>query len=169
MEKKQFLQQPGGLGPQQNLQPLGGFGSTPQSLVVTPTTVEIRRVMATDDINRVYAQRQVDVGDYSRAPVGPTNYQPGNIMPSQEMTGVAGYNHNGQMVLPEKPADMNKADYLVKESNEYSPEMRMQMQMQTMLPQQNFLNTQDVQAKLPVNYMMPDSLYLQMPMEKRGE
>ena len=64
---------------------------------------------------------------------------------------------------------MNKAEYVVKESNEYSPEMRMQMQMQTLLPQQNFLNTQDVQGKMPVNYMMPDSLYLQMPMEKRGE
>jgi len=107
----------------------------------TPANIEVRRSTGLDDINRVYSQYQVDHGEYARPAVGPTNYQEGNIMPSQQITGPAGYNHRDPLVMPMRPADLNKAEYLVKEQNTMNPDMRAQMQMMTVLPQQKFLQT----------------------------
>lgn len=161
MENQNFLQRPGGLGPAQKLKPLGGMGvSGPASYAVTPALIEVRRSTGLDDVNRVYTQYQVDRGEYSRAAVGPTNYQEGNIMPSQQITGPAGYNHRDPLVMPMRPADMNKADYLVKEQNTMNPNLRAQMQIMTTLPQQNFYNVQDLSSKIAVqSYQMPDNLF----------
>lgn len=169
MDNQNFLQRPGGLGPAQKLQPLGGMGSvSPASYRVDPPTIEVRRATGLDNINRVYAQYQVDRGEYARAPVGPTNYQEGNIMPSQQITGPAGYQHRDPLVMPDRPADMSKADYLVKEQNTMNPDLRAQMQMMTVLPQQNFYNVQDAAAKVAIqNYEMPDSLFMRQAAQQK--
>jgi len=170
MENQNFLQRPGGLGPAQKLKPLGGLGTVGASEYAnTPATIEVRRSTSLDDINRVYSQYQVNQGEYARAAVGPTNYQEGNIMPSQQITGPAGYNHRDPLVTPMRPADINKAEYLVKEQNTMNPDMRAQMQMMTMLPQQNFYNVQDAAAKMAIqNYEMPDSLFMRQSVQKKN-
>jgi len=52
-----------------------------------------------------------------------------------------------------------------------NPALRADMQRMTQFPQQNFYNLQNPTNYVPVNYNMPDSLYMQAPMmmEKRGE
>lgn len=169
MENQNFLQRPGGLGPAQKLKPLGGMGtSDPASYAVTPALIEIRRATGLDDINRVYTQYQVNRGEYSRAAVGPTNYQEGNIMPSQQITGPAGYNHRDPLVMPMRPADMNKAEYLVKEQNTMNPNLRAQMQIMTTLPQQNFYNVQDLSSKIATqSYQMPDNLFARQAAQEK--
>jgi hypothetical protein len=110
----------------------------------------------------------MDRGEYVREPVGPTNYEQGNIMPSSEITGLAGYNQRGEMKLPMRAADISKAEYLVKTQNTMDPNLRAQMQILTTMPQQNFFNSQDPTANLfTQNYQMPDSLPLQLPMGVR--
>jgi hypothetical protein len=42
-------------------------------------------------------------------------------MPSMQATGPAGYQHRDPLVLPDRPADMTKADYLVKETKQHEP------------------------------------------------
>ena len=173
MDSQQFLQRPGGLGPTvQKLQPLGGVASTPGAYQVLPENIEFRRATQLDDINRVMTQFQKDRGDYSRSAVGPTNYQIGNIMSSQEMTGVAAYNQGSRTVFPLKPADMNYADYMVAEQNTMKPYLRQQLQLQTVYPQQNFYSKQDISTSaFTQDYRMGDSLQFNgaMKMEKPGE
>ena len=160
MENQNFLQRPGGLGPTPKLKPLGGLAiESAANYSVTPETIEIRRATSIDNVNRVLTQYQVDRGEYSRPAVGPTNYQESNIMPSQELTGPAGYQHKDPLKMPMRPADMNKADYLVAEQNSMNPDMRANMQMMTMLPKQNFYNVQDVGSRSgSQDYRMPDQL-----------
>jgi len=170
-----FLQRPGGNGPKVALQPLGGLASVPAAGPAAynsaPEGASPARALALDNVNRVLAQYKVDMGEFSRLPVGPTNYEIGNIMPSQEPTGPAGYNHQGKMVFPGRAADLNKAEFIQQEMNTMNPALRADMQRMTQFPQQNFYNLQNPTNYMPVNYNMPDSLYMQAPMmmEKRGE
>jgi hypothetical protein len=166
MDSSKFLQRPGGLGPNQRVKPIGSLATQiPAAYESTPESIEIRRSMTLDDINRVQAQYARDRGESAREPVGPTNYQEGNIMPSSQITGPAGYNHQDKLVLPDRAADMSKAEYLVKEQNTMDPNLRAQLQILTTLPQQNFYNVQDQTTNLMTqNYAMPDSLAFQMPM-----
>lgn len=160
MEKSKFLQRPGGLGPTPALQPLGGAApQNPAMYSVTPEIIAIRRATGLDNVNRIMAQYAKDRGESSRPAVGPTNYQEGNIMPSSQVTGPAGYQHKDPMVLPERPADMSKAEYLVKEQNTMNPDLRAQMQVLTTMPEQNFYNIQDVSTSLmSQDYRGPASL-----------
>lgn len=163
MEKNNLLQRPGGLGPMSAMKPLGGVGPQgPATYAVTPEMIAIRRAAGIDNINRVMAQYAQDRGETTRSAVGPTNYQEGNIMPSMQVTGPAGYQHSDPMVLPERPADMSKAEYLVKEQNTMNPDLRAQMQILTTTPQQNFYNIQDLSTSLmSQDYRMPSSLPMQ--------
>jgi hypothetical protein len=163
MEKNNLLQRPGGLGPMNTMQPLGGTGTeSPAAYAVTPEMIAVRRAAGMDNINRVMAQYSRDRGETVRAAVGPTNYQEGNIMPSMQATGPAGYQHRDPLVLPDRPADMTKAEYLVKEQNSMNPDLRAKMQVLTTMPQQNFYNVQDVSTSLMTqDYRTPASLPLQ--------
>jgi hypothetical protein len=50
-----------------------------------------------------------------------------------------------------------------------NPDMRAQMQMMTMLPQQNFYNVQDAAAKMAIqNYEMPDSLFMRQAAQQKS-
>jgi hypothetical protein len=112
----------------------------------------------------VYAQYLTDRGEYAREPVGPTDVQASNIVPSHQLTGPAGYNHRDNLVIPERAADLSKGEYLVKEQNTLNPTFRNKLKTLTMLPQQNFLSTPDLtMGMLPQNYNTPGSLPLQLP------
>ena len=166
METFNFLQRPGGLGPtSQRVKPLGAISSgAPAMYQNTPQNIELTRAANSDNVNRVMSQIYTDRGENSRAAVGPTDFQKGNIVPSQQLTGPAGYNHRNELVIPERPMDMTKADYLVKLSNETNPELRNQLKMLTVIPRQNFLDTPDVSGQmLTQNYNMPDNLPMQLP------
>jgi hypothetical protein len=129
---------------------------------VTPEAIGIRRAMVMDNINRVMAQYERDRGETTRAAIGPTNYQEGNIMPSSQVTGPAGYQHSDPLVTPDRAADLSKAEYLVKEQNTMNPDLRAQMQILTAMPKQNFYNIQDVSTSLmPQDYRTATSLPLQ--------
>ena len=166
MDGSNFLQRPGGLGPTSNrVKPIGSLApSIPAAYQNSSETIEINRATSLDDVNRTMVQFQKDRGEYAREPIGPTDFQKGNIVPSQQLTGPAGYNHRDQLVIPERPMDMSKGEYLLKANNEINPELRNQLSILTLLPTQNFLSTPDVsQNTIPQNYMMPDSLPLQLP------
>ena len=166
MEGQQFLQRPGGLGPMAaRVKPLGSLASEIPGLYTnTPEAIDLRRSSSLDNINRVSSQYQRDRGEYVRSAVGPTNYQEGNIMPSSEITGLPGYNHRDSLVMPERAADMSKAQYLVDTSNSMDPNLRAQMQILTSLPQQNFLNAPDPSAALmSMDFRTPGSMPLQLP------
>ena len=162
-----FLQKPGGLGPTPALRPLGG--AVPETYR-SPNSA-IPGFAGMHDTSRTLAQYQTDIGAYSRAPVGPTNYQLSNIMPSAEPVGVAGYNNKDPLPTPGKAADLSKQQYLLSETNNLNPAVAQNLQMVTALPKQNFFNPQDPSYYAPVNYNMPDNLYMQAPpmTEKRGE
>jgi len=166
MEGQQFLQRPGGLGPMAaRVKPLGSLASEIPGLYTnTPEAIDLRRSSSLDNVNRVTSQYQRDRGEYVRSAVGPTNYQEGNIMPSNEITGLHGYNHRDSLVMPERAADLSKAQYLVDTSNSMDPNLRAQMQILTSLPQQNFLNAPDPAASLmSMDFRTPGSLPLQLP------
>lgn len=168
MENMNFVQRPGGLGPtSQRVKPLGTMATQiPAMYTNTPQHIEFRRATGLDDINRVDAQYRMDRGEYAREPIGPTNYEQGNIMPSQEITGLAGYNQRGDMKLPMRAADLSKGEYLVKTQNTMDPNLRAQMQILTTYPQQSFLSAQDPMANMfTQNYQMPGALPLQLPPE----
>jgi len=170
MNGQNFLQRPGGLGPSaERVKPIGSLASAAPALYNnTPEMIELNRATGIDDVNRVYAQYQRDRGEYSREPVGPTSAQPGNIVPSQQLTGPAGYNHRDQLVIPDRAADISKAEYLVKEQNTLNPELRNQLKILTSLPQQNFLNAPDPAAvALPNSYNTPGTLPLQLVVEAK--
>lgn len=166
MENMNFLQRPGGNGPTASrVKPLGTMATQVPGLYAnTPQQIEFHRASNLDDINRVDAQYRMDRGEYVREPIGPTNYEQGNIMPSSEITGLPGYNQRGDMKLPMRAADISKAEYLVKTQNTMDPNLRAQMQILTTMPRQNFFNSQDPTANLfTQNYQMPGSLPLQLP------
>lgn len=168
MNGQNFLQRPGGLGPMAGrVKPLGSLSTgVPALYQNTPEMIELNRATGLDNVNRVYAQYQKDIGEYARDPVGPTDVQASNIVPSQQLTGPAGYNHRDNLVIPERPADMSKGEYLVKTQNTLNPELRNQLKILTTLPQQNFLNAQDTtMAMLPQNYNTAGTLPLQLPVK----
>ena len=165
MENMNFLQRPGGLGPTSaRVKPIGSLAEGSPSLYEsTPATIELNRAIALDNINRITSQYQTDRGERAREQVGPTNYQEGNIMPSAQITGLAGYNQRGETKLPERAADLSTLDYISKTQNTLDPQLRGQMQILTAVPQQTFLNTPDLSTQLlPSNYRMADSLPLQL-------
>jgi len=169
MNGSNFLQRPGGLGPMaERVKPLGSLAtSIPAMYQNTPETIELNRATQLDNVNRVYAQYQRDRGEYVREPVGPTDVQPGNIMPSQQVTGLAGYNHKDNLVIPDRAADISKGEYLVKTQNTLNPELRNQLKILTSLPQQNFLNAPDPSTvALTQNYNTGGTLPLQLPPKK---
>lgn len=168
MNGQNFLQRPGGLGPMaERVKPLGSLASAVPALYQnTPEMIELNRATQLDNVNRVYSQYQRDRGEYSREPVGPTDNQPGNIVPSQQLTGPAGYNHRDNLVIPDKAADLSKGEYLVKTQNTLNPELRNQLKILTSLPQQNFLNAPDpTMAMLPQSYNTGGTLPLQLPVK----
>jgi hypothetical protein len=62
MEKSNLLQRPGGLGPMNAMQPLGGTGiQSPAAYAVTPEMIAVRRAAGMDNINRVMAQYSRDL------------------------------------------------------------------------------------------------------------
>jgi len=146
----------------ERVKPLGAITpSNPATYTNDPSAIGARLSAQLDDVNRTESQYLVDRGEYSRPPIGPTNYQEANIMPSQEQTGVAGYNQQGEIKFPERAADLNKAQYLVDTANSMDSQLREQMQILTSLPQQNFVNTQDPSHYFGTSYRMPNSLPLQ--------
>ena len=161
MEQSNFLQRPGGLGPMPPLKPLGMAMASPASYMNDDISITARRAQYTDDVNRIFAQYNVDMGTYARPPVGALPYGDGNITKSQETTGLVGYNHQGTP-LPERPMDMSQEKYLADAVNAVDPVMRANVQALTLLPQQNFLNTQELAPlNLANDYRRRDDLSLQ--------
>lgn len=170
MNGPNFLQRPGGLGPMADrVKPIGTLATEKPSMYLnTRANIEMRRAVMLDDVNRIQSQYNRDRGESAREPVGPIQYGDGNIVASAEITGPAGYNHRDQLQLPMRPLDMNKAEYLVKTQNSMDPNLRAQMQVLTTAPRQNFFNAQDPSAyAYTQNYVMPDSLPVQLPPETR--
>jgi len=170
MNGQNFLQRPGGLGPMaERVKPLGSLATAVPALYQnTPEMIELNRATQLDNVNRVYSQYQVDRGEHTREPVGPTDMQLGNIVPSQQLTGPAGYNHRDNLVIPDKAADLSKGEYLVKTQNTLNPELRNQLKILTSMPQQNFLNAPDPgMAMLPNSYNTAGTLPLQLPMKTK--
>jgi len=166
MNGSNFLQRPGGLGPMaERVKPLGSpAAGVPALYQNTPEMIELNRATQLDNVNRVYSQYQRDRGEYAREPVGPVDVQASNIVPSQQITGPAGYNHRDNLVIPERAADLSKGEYLVKTQNTLNPELRNQLKILTSLPQQNFLNAPDpTMAMIPQNYNTGGTLPLQLP------
>ena len=141
MEQANFLQRPGGLGPMPGLKPLGMPMAKPSAYMNDDISITARRQAYSDDVNRVFAQYNIDHGTYSRTPVNPLPYAEGNITKSAQPTGPAGYNHR-EMPLPERAVDIPKEQYIAETSLAQNPTMRGSVQALTVLPQQNFLNTQ---------------------------
>ena len=71
MENQNFLQRPGGLGPMPPLKPLGMAMASPASYMNDDISISARRAQYTDDVNRVFAQYNIDMGTYARSPVNP--------------------------------------------------------------------------------------------------
>ena len=161
MEQTNFLQRPGSLGPMPGLKPLGMPMAKPSAYMNDDISITARRQAYSDDVNRVFAQYNIDHGTYSRTPVNPLPYAEGNITKSQEVTGPAGYNHK-EMPLPERPMDMSKGEYVADTMMQQNPTMRGNVQALTVLPQQNFLNTQDPNQMMYLqDYRTADDMSLQ--------
>ena len=168
MNSSNFLQRPGGLGPSaERVKPLGSLATAVPALYQnTPEMIELNRATQLDNVNRIYSQYQTNRGEHTREPIGPTDVQPGNIVPSQQLTGPAGYNHRDQLVIPDRAMDMSKGEYLVKTQNTLNPEMRNQLKILTTSLNQNFLNAPDLgMATMTQNYNTPGTLPLQLPMK----
>ena len=74
MEQSNFLQRPGGLGPMPPLKPLGMAAADPASYMNDNISITARRAQYTDDVNRIFAQYNIDMGTYARPPVGALPY-----------------------------------------------------------------------------------------------
>ena len=143
------------------LKPLGMAMASPASYMNDNISISARRAQYTDDVNRIFAQYNIDMGTYARPPVGALPYGDGNITKSQETTGLVGYNHQ-ETPLPERPMDMSQDKYLADSINSVDPIMRANVQALTLLPQQNFLNTQETSPmNLANDYRRRDDLSLQ--------
>ena len=161
MEQANFLQRPGGLGPMPGLKPLGMPMAKPSAYMNDDISITARRQAYSDDVNRVFAQYNIDHGTYSRTPVNPLPYAEGNITKSAQPTGPAGYNHR-EMPLPERAVDIPKEQYIAETSLAQNPTMRGSVQALTVLPQQNFLNIQDPnQMMYTQDYRGADDISLQ--------
>ena len=161
MEKPNFLQQPGGLGPLPGLKPLGMPMANPSAYMNDEISITARRQAYSDDVNRIFAQYNIDHGTYSRTPVNPLPYAEGNITKSDQLTGLAGYNHK-EIPLPQRAVDIPKEQYLAETSLAQNPTTRGNVQALTVLPQQNFLNTQDPnQMMYTQDYRTSDDMSLQ--------
>lgn len=153
MEDPKLLNRPGGNGPLGSLKPLGMTGELggPYEYLNSKTSISARRGLYLDDVNRVFAQFNVDAGDYMRAPVDPNPYAAGNIVKSEEPVGPAGYNQAGTLPLPGKAADLTDVQYLAMEANNANPVFRNDMAALTMIPQQRFLNKVTTEAMMPLH------------------
>tara|TARA_Y100000004_G_C8630909_1_gene292902 strand:+ start:24 stop:533 length:510 start_codon:yes stop_codon:yes gene_type:complete len=161
MEQSNFLQRPGGLGPMPPMKPLGMPMAKPSAYMNDDISIAARRQAYSDDVSRVFAQYNIDHGTYSRSPVNPLPYAEGNITKSAEQTGLVGYNHK-ETPLPERAVDMTKEQYMVDTTLSKDPAMRANVEALTMLPQQNFLNTQDPnQMMYTQDYRRADDISLQ--------
>tara|TARA_Y100000004_G_C8769234_1_gene349953 strand:- start:169 stop:675 length:507 start_codon:yes stop_codon:yes gene_type:complete len=161
MEQSNFLQRPGGLGPMPGLKPLGMPMSNPGAYINDDVNIAARRQAYSDNVNRVFAQYNIDHGTYVRQPVDPNPYAEGNITESTQTTGPAGYNHKN-MPLPNRPMDMPKEQYITEMINEADPMIRATAKALTLMPQQDFLNRQDVAAmSLNQDYRRSDDLMMQ--------
>jgi len=161
MEQTNFLQRPGGLGPMPGLKPLGMPMANPAAYMNDDISITARRQAYTDDVNRVFTQYNIDQGTYFRSPVNPLPYAEGNITKSAQMTGPAGYNHK-DLPLPERADDIPKEQYIAETAMAQDPTMRGNVQALTLLPQQNFLNTQDPnQMMYAQDYRRADDISLQ--------
>ena len=164
MENQNFLQRPGGLGPAAGkVKPLGETQTAfPAAYVNSAGTISLNRLANLDNTSRISAQYATDMGFASRAPVGPVDTQASNIVPSQQITGPAGYNHNGRPVVPDRAADLTPQMYLSSTQARLDPNTRLQFAALTADPKQNFLNTQDVEAmSMPQNFNSLGTLPLQ--------
>ena len=143
------------------LKPLGMPMANPAAYMNDEISITARRQAYSDDVNRVFAQYNIDHGSYTRKPVNPLPYAEGNITKSAELTGLAGYNHK-EMPLPERAVDLPKEEYIAETSLAMNPTMRGNVQALTVLPQQNFLNTQDPnQMMYTQDYRRADDISLQ--------
>jgi hypothetical protein len=167
MEKHNFIQRPGGLGPMaERVKPIGTLATEKPSMYAnTAEAIEARRAITIDDMNRIYTQYRRDRGEYAREPIGPIQYGEGNIVESAELTGLAGYNHKDSLKMPMRALDMSKAQYLVDTQNTMTPDMRAKLQILTASPDQTFLNVPDqAYASYPQSYRTAGSLPMQMPL-----
>ena len=161
MEQANFLQRPGGLGPMPGLKPLGMPMAKPSAYMNDDISITARRQAYSDDVNRVFPQYNIDNGTYTRTTVNPLPYAEGNITKSAQPIGPAGYNHR-EMPLPDRAVDIPKEQYIAETSLAQNPTMRGSVQALTVLPQQNFLNTQDPnQMMYTQDYRGADDISLQ--------
>lgn len=169
MEQQNFLQRPGGLGPMPGLKPLGMPMAQPSAYMNDTISVRARQQAAVDDVNRVLAQYKIDNGEYLRTPVSPAEYGIGNMTPSAQQTGVAGYNHR-EVPLPERAVDMPKEQYVVDEANSADPAFQHNVKQLTMLPQQPFYNVTTPDSTLPaLDFRSPGDLTYQKPTMRNGQ
>ena len=151
------------------MKPLGMPMANPSAYMNDDISITARRQAYSDNVNRVFAQYNIDHGTYVRQPVDPNPYAEGNIVESAQVTGPAGYNHK-EIPLPERPTDMPKEQYVAETVNAADPTMRVNVQALTLLPQQNFLNRQDVAAMaLNQDYRTPDELMYQEQLSTQGK
>ena len=143
------------------LKPLGMPMSNPGAYINDDVNIAARRQAYSDNVNRVFAQYNIDHGTYVRQPVDPNPYAEGNITESTQTTGPAGYNHKN-MPLPNRPMDMPKEQYITEMINEADPMVRATAKALTLMPKQEFLNRQDVAAmSLNQDYRRSDDLMMQ--------
>jgi len=161
MEEFTPLQKPGGLGPLGELRPLGMPTTNPSLYTNTDAVIRERQRVVNDNVNRVFAQYNIDHGSYVRAPVSPVEYGIGNVKTSHATQAPAGYNHK-LPPLPLKPDDMEVGQYMFEEANLVDPTMRLNVGALSMIPQQNFYNQKTLDSQMPLHdYRMADNLSLQ--------
>jgi len=161
MEEFTPLQKPGGLGPLGEMKPLGMPVSNPSLYTNSDAVIRDRQRVLNDNVNRVFAQYNIDHGSYVRAPVSPVEYGIGNIKTSNATSAPAGYNHK-LPPMPNKPDDMQVGQYMFEEANLIDPTMRTNVTALTMVPTQNFYNQRTLDSQMPLSdYRMADNLSLQ--------
>jgi len=131
------------------LKPLGMPMANPAAYLNDTTSIRVRQQAAMDDVARVLSQYNVDHGEYLRGPVSPAEYGIGNMTPSAQQTGPAGYNHR-EMPLPNRATDMPKEQYVIDETNRRDPAFQQKVSQLTALPQQNFYNVQTPESSMPM-------------------
>jgi len=102
--------------------------------------LSLRRTFTLDGSNRIASQLEHNRGTYSRPPVQPVEYAPGNIKTSHYVTGAVGYNQRA-VAAPDSADDMSQEQYMMSIAQD-KPEQRLRMQEELLLnAKQNFLNT----------------------------
>lgn len=111
--------------------------------------LSIRRVRTLDGTSRIAAQLEHDRGTYTRPPVQPVEYSPGNIKTSHHPVGAAGYNPRA-IAAPDSADDMSQEQYMLSLAQE-KPDQRMRLQEELLLnAKQSFLSTRVVPTDYPV-------------------